>query len=99
MCFATKDGVNLSNSNAENYSPFTYAVMMGNTEMVKFFLNHMADASALDKRGLNAFHTAAQNHNMAICKMLLNEDPSQKDSLTKNGKTATQVSAESTFTI
>ncbi len=99
LSFATKDGVDLSDSNAEGYSPFTYAVRMGNTEMVKFFLNHMADASALDKRGLNAFHTAAQNHNMTICKMLLNEDSSLKDSLTKNGKTATQVAAESTFTI
>lgn len=99
LSFATKDGVDLSDSNAEGYSPFTYAVRMGNTEMVKFFLNHMADASAFDKRGLNAFHTAAQNHNVAICQMLLKEDPSLKDSLTRDGKNAMQVAAETTFTI
>lgn len=99
LCFATKDGVNLSQYNAEGYSSLTYAVKMGNTEMVKFFLNHMADASALDQRGLNAFHTAAQNHNMAICQMLLNEDASLKDSLTKDGKSASQIASESTFSI
>lgn len=99
LCFAAKDGVNLSQYNAEGYSSLTYAVKMGNTEMVKFFLNHMADASALDQRGLNAFHTAAQNHNMAICQMLLNEDASLKDSLTKDGKSANQIASESTFSI
>lgn len=99
LCFATNDGVSLLRCNAEGYSALTYAVKMGNTEMVKFFLNHKADASAFDQRGFNAFHTAAQNHNMAICQMLLNEDASLKDSMTKDGKTATQIASESTFTI
>lgn len=97
LCFATKDGVKLTNYNAEGYSPLTYAVKQGNIEMVKFFTNHLADTSALDNRGMNALHTAAQNHNQAICKLLLSENASLMSSLTKDGKTAEQLAKETSF--
>lgn len=99
LCFATKDGVNLTTCNAEGYSPFTFAVKQGNMEMVRFFMSHKADASALDNRGKNAFHTAAENHYGAICQLLLKEDSSLRGTMTREGKTADQLAASTPFVI
>ena len=99
LCFATKDGVNLTTCNAEGYSPFTFAVKQGNMEMIRFFMSHKADASALDNRGKNAFHTAAENHYGAICQLLLKEDSSLRGTMTREGKTADQLAASTPFVI
>ena len=66
-----QDGVDLSICNKQGFTPLTYAVHHGNVAMVKFFLDHNADCTGLDKRGYNALHTAIQVGSKHICEMLL----------------------------
>ena len=100
LCFAKDGGVNnLEVRNDKKYSPLTYAVKCGNTEMVRFFIDHSADISACDGRGYNAYHTAAENHNAAMCELLLKNDESLSSSVSSNGKTGKQIAAETLVNI
>lgn len=73
-CFS--DGVDLSICNKEGYSPITWAVHLGNNEMVKFFIKHDVDLSAKDNRGYNALETAAICHYKDLCELLIEADRS-----------------------
>ena len=73
-CFS--EGVDLNICNNEGFSPITWAVYLGNNEMIKFFIKHDADMSAKDKRGYNALETAAICHYKDICELLIETDRS-----------------------
>lgn len=95
-CFT--HGVSLNTYSADGFSPLTYAVKEGAAEMVRFFISHNADITALDKNGFNAFHVAALYGYRNICDLLLKEEPTITNSMTSNGKTALQLAEENTFT-
>lgn len=94
-CFT--NGVSLSTYSQDGYSPLTYAVKAGAIDMVRFFISHNADITALDKNGNNAFHVAAIFGYRNICELLLKEEPSIIGSLSSNGKNALQLSEEHPF--
>lgn len=73
-CFS--EGVDLNICNNEGFSPITWAVYLGNNEMIKFFIKHDVDMSAKDKRGYNALETAAICHYKDICELLIETDRS-----------------------
>lgn len=91
-------GVSLNTYSADGFSPLTFAIKEGAVEMVRFFISHNADITALDKNGHNAFHVAALYGYRNICDLLLKEEPSIINSKTSNGKTAAQLAEEHTFT-
>lgn len=91
-------GVNLAMFNTEGYTPLTYAVFHGNNEMVKFMLQHGADASAKDKNGYNALHTAVENQYRDICELLLAEDPDLLETETDQGESVADLAGKQTFT-
>lgn len=95
-CFT--HGVSLNIYSADGFSPLTFAIKEGAVEMVRFFISHNADISALDKNGYNAFHVAVLYGYRNICDLLLKEEPSIINSLTSSGKTAAQLAEENTFT-
>ena len=95
-CFT--GGVNLSTFSSDGYSPLTYAVKLGAVDMVRFFVTHNADLSALDKHGFNALHTAVMFGYRNICEMLLKEDPTLAQTITANGQTVEQIATQNTFT-
>lgn len=95
-CFT--EGVNLSTFSSDGYSPLTYAVKLGAVDMVRFFVTHNADLSALDKHGFNALHTAVMFGYRNICEMLLKEDPTLAQTITANGQTVEQIATQNTFT-
>lgn len=94
-CFT--NGVSLSTYSQDGYSPLTYAVKEGAIDMVRFFISHNADITALDKNGNNAFHVAAIFGYRNICELLLKEEPSIIGSVSSNGKNAVQLSEEQPF--
>lgn len=94
-CFT--NGVSLSTYSQDGYSPLTYAVKEGAIDMVRFFISHNADITALDKNGNNAFHVAAIFGYRNICELLLKEEPSIFGSISSNGKNAVQLSEEQPF--
>jgi len=83
--------------NAEGYNPMTFAVKTGNSQMVKFMLDHNADPNIKDNRGYNAFHTAVENQYRNICELLLNEDPDLVDTETTKGESAEDIMEKNTF--
>lgn len=83
LCFA--NGVNMEQCSSEGYSPFTYAVKVGNLEMVKFFIEHNADPLTLDNRGLNTLHTAIENERTEISQFLVEKCPDLIYSKSANG--------------
>lgn len=95
-CFT--HGVSLNTYSADGFSPLTLAIKEGAIEMVRFFISHNADITALDKNGYNAFHVAALYGYRNICDLLLREEPSIINSLSSNGKTAAQLAEENAFT-
>lgn len=95
-CFT--NGVSLNTYSNDGFSPLTYAIKEGAVEMVRFFISHNADITALDKNGHNAFHVAALYGYRNICDLLLKEEPSIINSLSSNGKTAAQLAELNTFT-
>lgn len=95
-CFT--EGVNLSTFSSDGYSPLTYAVKQGAVEMVRFFVTHNADLSALDKNGLNAFHTAVKFGYRNICEMLLKEEPALAQTETADGQNMELIAEQNTFT-
>ena len=95
-CFT--HGVSLNTYSADGFSPLTFAIKEGAVEMVRFFISHNADITAIDKNGYNAFHVAALYGYRNICNLLLKEEPSIINSLSSNGKTAEQLAEENTFT-
>lgn len=95
-CFT--HGVSLNTYSADGFSPLTFAIKEGAVEMVRFFISHNADITALDKNGHNAFHVAALYGYRNICDLLLKEEPSIINSLSSNGKTAAQLAELNTFT-
>ena len=94
-CFT--NGVSLSSYSQDGYSPLTYAVKEGAIDMVRFFISHNADITALDKNGNNAFHVAAIFGYRNICELLLQEEPSIIESINFYGKNAIQLSEEQPF--
>lgn len=94
-CFT--NGVSLNTYSQDGYSPLTYAVKEGAIDMVRFFISHNADITALDKNGNNAFHVAAIFGYRNICELLLKEEPSIIGSISSNGKNAVQLSEEQPF--
>lgn len=94
-CFT--NGVSLGTYSQDGFSPLTYAVKEGAIDMVRFFISHNADITALDKNGYNAFHVAAIYGYRNIGELLLNEEPSIIESLSSNGKNAVQLSEENPF--
>lgn len=91
-------GVSLNTYSVDGFSPLTFAIKEGAVEMVRFFISHNADITAIDKNGYNAFHVAALYGYRNICNLLLKEEPSIINSLSSNGKTAAQLAEENTFT-
>jgi ankyrin repeat protein len=77
-CFSRKKGVDLTQCNEDGFSPLTWTVKTGNTEMIKFFIDHKEeiDLSQKDRLGYNAFETAVICHNQNICELLLSADQS-----------------------
>lgn len=94
-CFT--NGVSLNTYSQEGYSPLTYAVKEGAIDMVRFFISHNADITALDKNGNNAFHVATIFGYRNICELLVKEEPSIIYSVSANGKNAIQLSEEHPF--
>ncbi len=92
-----EDGVDMLLCNAEGYNPMTFAVKTGNSQMVKFMLDHNADPNIKDNRGYNAFHTAVENQYRNICELLLNEDPDLVDTETTKGEFAEDIMEKNTF--
>lgn len=92
-----EDGVDMLLCNAEGYNPMTFAVKTGNSQMVKFMLDHNADPNIKDNRGYNAFHTAVENQYRNICELLLNEDPDLVDTETTKGESAEDIMEKNTF--
>ena len=96
-CFT--NGVSLTTYSQDGYSPLTYAVKEGAIDMVRFFISHNADITALDKNGNNAFHVAAIFGYRNICELLLKEEPSIMENRNSNGKNAIQLSEEQPFNV
>ncbi len=96
-CFT--NGVSLTTYSQDGYSPLTYAVKEGAIDMVRFFISHNADITALDKNGNNAFHVAAIFGYRNICELLLKEEPSIMETRNSNGKNAIQLSEEQPFNV
>lgn len=96
-CFTS--GVSLTTYSQDGYSPLTYAVKEGAIDMVRFFISHNADITALDKNGNNAFHVAAIFGYRNICELLLKEEPSIMENRNSNGKNAIQLSEEQPFNV
>lgn len=96
-CFT--NGVSLTTYSQDGYSPLTYAVKEGAIDMVRFFISHNADITALDKNGNNAFHVAAIFGYRNICELLLKEEPSIMETRNSNGKNAVQLSEEQPFNV
>lgn len=96
-CFT--NGVSLTTYSHDGYSPLTYAVKEGAIDMVRFFISHNADITALDKNGNNAFHVAAIFGYRNICELLLKEEPSIMENRNSNGKNAIQLSEEQPFNV
>ena len=94
-CFT--NGVSLSSYSQDGYSPLTYAVKEGAIDMVRFFISHNADITALDKNGNNAFHVAAIFGYRNICELLIEEEPSIIETVNSEGKNAVQLSEEHPF--
>ncbi len=92
-----EDGVDMLLCNPEGYNPMTLAVKMGNSQMVKFMLDHNADPNVKDNRGYNAFHTAVENQYRNICELLLDEDPDLVDTETAKGESAEDIMGKNTF--
>ena len=88
-CFIS--GVKLSQTNAEGYTPLTYAVKMNRREMMEFLLANDASLQAPDSRGLNAFLTAIENANGALVKYFIKIDPSLRSSSSTQGESARQI--------
>ena len=84
-------GVKLSESNAEGYSPLTYAVKMNKYDMVKFLIENGARPDALDSRGLNAFLTAVENANGSMMDYLIKTDSSLLNSVSAQGDSAHKI--------
>lgn len=55
----TGDDVNLPDHKGYGLTPFLLACLCGNLPMAKLLLDHGADASASDKRGMNPYHFLA----------------------------------------
>lgn len=96
-CFTTNTGVSLNTYSSSGFSPLTHAVKEGAINMVRFFISHNADITALDKNGYNAFHVAVIYGYRNICELLLQEEPSIANSLTAKGKNAIQLLEERPF--
>ncbi len=94
-CFT--EGVNLTEFNPEGYSPLTYAVRCGATDMLRFFIRHEADLAALDGRGMNAYHTAVDNGHRDQIELIVKEMPAINDSKTADGRTAADLAAAYDF--
>ncbi len=92
-----EDGVDMLLCNPEGYNPMTLAVKMGNSQMVKFMLDHNADPNIKDNRGFNAFHTAVENQYRNICELLLDEDPDLVDTETAKGESTEDIMEKNTF--
>ena len=94
-CF-TK-GVSLYDFNPEGYSPLTYAVKMGQNDMVQYFIEHNADLRAYDKRGYNAIQTAVENNYKDICQILLTYDKSLANTRSEKGEDLMTIARKNTF--
>lgn len=70
------EGVDLSIPNAQGFNVLTYIAQHGNNEMMKYLIDHNADLSLKDDRGLTAFETAVINHYKDICELLRKKDSS-----------------------
>ncbi len=95
--FSLSNGVDIHVCNPEGFSPLTYAVHLGNREIVKFLLEHDADPAAMDRRGYNAFLTAVENQARDMCQMILDYDDSLIDSTTAAGEDACSLASKQTF--
>lgn len=91
-CFIS--GVKLSQTNAEGYTPLTYAVKMNKSDMVNFLLANGAKPEDNDSRGLNAFLTAVENANGAMVKHLIKIDPSLANSTSSQGLSAQKIAEQ-----
>lgn len=67
-------GVDLTECNANGYSPITLACKQGNNEMIKYFIKHDVDLNRKDNRGYNALETAVMCHYQDICELLIKHD-------------------------
>ena len=72
------EGVDFSLCNNTGYNPLTYIAHCGNSEMMKYLIDHDVDLSLKDNRGYTAFETAVIAHYKDICELILKKDPTAK---------------------